>query len=278
MLLIYDESSKDLAGTIGVELIYKVFPDGEQYVRLPVDVSGQRVIYVTRAYPGQDQSIVRSMLVISALRDLGASRVGLFMPYMPYARQDRKFLDGEAVSIDYIIKAFQHAGLDDLYVVDIHKPEVLERNGIGVNLEPFQLYSTVLAGLKDPLVLSPDVGSLWRARKLAQLMGADFDYLEKSRDRYTGEVSMKPKDISASNRDVVIIDDIIATGGTIINGIKALRGEARSIRVVAAHCLLLNEADKKIHEAGAVEIICSNSIVTHHSKIDVGALMRQAIN
>ncbi|MGC8596915.1 MAG: ribose-phosphate diphosphokinase [Thermocladium sp.] len=277
MLLLSDESSRDLVGSKGIELIYKVFPDGEQYVRLPTSVAGEHVIYVTRAYPNQDRSLVRSLLVINALKDLGASRVGLFMPYMPYARQDRRFLDGEAISIDYIIKSLKNAGLDELFVVDIHKPEVLERNGLGINLEPFQAYSSLLSNLKNPLVLSPDVGSLWRAKKLAQLISADFDYLEKTRDRFTGQVSIKPKDISAAGRDVVIIDDIIATGGTIVNGINALKGEALTIRVIAAHCLLLNDADQKIINAGAAEIICSNSILTNYSKADVSQLLFTAI-
>jgi len=277
MLLLSDESSRDLIGSKGIELIYKVFPDGEQYVRLPVSITGEHVIYVTRAYPNQDRSLVRSLLVINALKDLGASRVGLFMPYMPYARQDKRFLDGEAISIDYIIKSLRNAGLDELFVVDIHKPEVLDRNGLGINLEPFQVYSSLLSTLRNPLVLSPDIGSLWRAKKLAQLIGADFDYLEKTRDRFTGQVSVKPKDISAANRDVVIIDDIIATGGTIINGISALKGEARTIRVIAAHCLLLNDADQKIINAGAAEIICSNSILTRYSRADVSQLLLTVI-
>jgi ribose-phosphate pyrophosphokinase len=163
--------------------------------------------------------------------------------------------------------------------VDVHNPEAFGAVGMRcINVEPFVEYGNYLMNLGRPLmVLSPDKGSLWRARILGQALNSPFDYFEKFRDRITGDVSMRGKVIGDVGR-VVIIDDIVATGGTIIEAIGILRSLGiGEIHVLATHCLLLNDADKRIMEAGASSITCSNTVRTRYSHIDVVKLMLRAI-
>ncbi|WP_291765783.1 ribose-phosphate diphosphokinase [Caldivirga sp. UBA161] len=279
-IILYDESSRDLgpnvASRIGAEareVTHKVFPDGEQYVRVEANVRGNDVLYVTRLYPNQDQGLIRVMLLLDAVKGLGASRVGLFIPYMPYARQDRRFLEGEPVSINVMLNVLKGLGVDYLYVVDIHKPQSLEGYPGFINLKPFELYARGLGGLSKPVVVSPDLGSLWRAEELAKVLDAEYDYLEKHRDRYSGEVSFTLRNLNVKGRDVVIIDDIISTGGTIIGAAGMLRNMgATSINVVATHCIMIGGAEAKLTKV-VDKLYCSNSILGKYSQFDVAQLI-----
>ncbi len=279
-IVLYDESSGDLgpnvASRISAEargIIHKVFPDGEQYVRVEADVKGNDVLYVTRLYPNQDQGLIRVMLLLDAVKGLGASRVGLFIPYMPYARQDRRFLNGEPISINVMLNVLKGLGADYLYVVDIHKPQSLEGYPGFINLKPFKLYAEKLRDLRNPVVVSPDLGSLWRAEELAKVLGVEYDYLEKHRDRYSGEVSFTLRNLNVKGRDVVIVDDIISTGGTIIGAAGVLRSMgAASINVVATHCIMIGDAEVKLTKA-VDKLYCSNSILGKYSQFDVAQLI-----
>lgn len=279
-IILYDEYSRDLGPSIASrvnaeahEVMHKFFPDGEQYVRVTVQVSGYDVLYVTRLYPNQDQGLMRVMLLIDAVKGLGASRLGLFIPYMPYARQDRRFLDGEPISINVLLNVLRGLGVDYLYVVDIHKPQSLEGYQGFVNLKPFKLYAEGLRGLRDSVVISPDAGSLWRAKELAEELGVEYDYLEKHRDRYTGEVTFTLRNVNVKGRNVIIIDDIISTGGTIIGAANMLRSMgALSISVVATHCIMIGDAEAKLSKV-VDKIYCSNTIPGKYSKFDVSQLI-----
>ncbi|WP_291999767.1 ribose-phosphate diphosphokinase [Caldivirga sp.] len=281
-IVLYDESSRDLGINVASrinaeakEITHKVFPDGEQYVRVEANVEGSDVLYVTRLYPNQDQGLIRVMLLLDAVKGLGASRVGLFIPYMPYARQDRRFLEGEPVSINVMLNVFKNLGVEYLYVVDIHKPQSLEGYQGFINLKPFKLYAREFKNLSNPVVVSPDSGSLWRAEELARELGVEYDYLEKHRDRYSGEVSFTLRSINVKGKDVVIIDDIISTGGTIVGAAGMLRSMgATSINVVATHCIMIGDAETKLTKA-VDKVRCSNSILGKYSQFDVSQLINQ---
>ncbi len=281
LAVVYDSSSEDLANSISrrlnadaVKLEQKVFPDGEQYVRVPRPLNGMEVLYVSRAYPNQDASLVRIMLAVDAIKGAGASRVRVFIPYMPYARQDRRFLDGEPISINVVLSALKGLGVDELMVVDIHKPQSLEQYPGFRNLEPFKLYADYLKGLlTNPVVICPDMGSAWRAERLSKLLNAPYECLEKHRDRYTGEVAFTLRRLNVAGMDVVIVDDIISTGGTIVGASKILRDMgARSIVVAAAHCIMVGDAEERLSKA-VNNVYCTNSIPGRHSVFNVAELV-----
>lgn len=261
----------------------KQFPDGESYIRYPVDLSTyESVVIIQRAYPEQDRRLIQTMLAIHAAKDLGVKHAHVVLPYLPYSRQDRRFRDGEPVSLLTILSLINSLGIDSLITVDVHKPEAFTAEcGKCVNLEPFALYANYIGsswGGRPMALLSPDLGSLWRVEKTSKYRGISYSYLEKFRDRVTGEVSMKPKELDVRGKDVVIIDDIIATGGTIMEATKILKSlGAGNVHVIATHCLLLNNADTRILNSGVSSITCTDTVSTNYSVISVVDLIGEAL-
>jgi len=273
-----------LANIMGVESIcveYKIFPDGEDYVRVPINVEGRDVVVLSDLYPDQDRKIFRTLLLIDALRDLHSRRIVLVCPYLAYSRQDRRFRDGEAISLRTLIKLFEDIGADSVLTVDVHKPQAFTCSRARcVNVEPFARYAEYVRENigSDVIVLSPDLGSLWRAERLAKELGTQYDYFEKYRDRVTGQITMRPREVDVRDRRVLIVDDIIATGGTIREATRIVKSMgAREVHVIATHCQFLNEADRKILEAGVDTIICSDTIETGHSKVTVFDLIAEEV-
>ncbi len=273
----------EIANTLGFThtiLESKQFPDGESYVRYPIDITTfDGLIIVQRAYPGQDSRLMQVMLAVHAARDMGIREVHVVLPYLPYSRQDRRFRDGEPVSLAVVLSLLSSLGVSSIITVDVHKPEAFKVGNVRcVNVEPFRLYANNLRNVDNAVLLSPDLGSLWRVKRVNEFTGVPYSYLEKFRDRITGEVTMKPKELDVRGKEVFIIDDIIATGGTIIEATKILKSMgAVKVHAIATHCLLLNMADSRMLEAGVSTITCSNTIPTKYTTINISPLIADAL-
>ncbi len=248
-----------------LEVYRKVFPDGEQYVRIGIEniVKNSRYLLVASMYPNQDRSFVEVLLLANALKNNDVDDIIGIITYIAYSRQDKMFLPGEPISIEAILKSLYSVGVKDLITIDMHSPRSLEFfPGKSINiLISDLLVSHALKYLETPIVLAPDKGALGRARFAAEKHGLEFDYLVKHRDRITGEITMEPKELSVRGRDVVIVDDIISTGGTIALATgMCLRNGARRVIVAASHSLLVGGAVDKIRSAGALKIVTANTI------------------
>jgi len=259
------------SGLGGVEIpVYeKVFPDGELYVRLinPEKVFNRSVVLVSTLYPDQGRSFLRTLLIIDAIKQSNSGRVIGVIPYLAYSRQDKVFMPGEPISACVVVKALKNTGLDALLTVDVHSPRVLECFGDqACNI----LVSDLMVGnalkyLEKPIVLAPDKGALERASFAARVYGLEHDYLEKTRDRVTGAVSYTPRELSVRDRDVVIVDDIISTGGTIAEATRILyKSGARRVVVAATHGLLVGEALKKLEESGVYKLILADTLLVRY--------------
>ena len=139
----------EIANTLGFThtiLESKQFPDGESYVRYPIDITTfDGLIIVQRAYPGQDSRLMQVMLAVHAARDMGIREVHVVLPYLPYSRQDRRFRDGEPVSLAVVLSLLSSLGVSSIITVDVHKPEAFKVGNVRcVNVEPFRLYANNL--------------------------------------------------------------------------------------------------------------------------------------
>lgn len=248
----------------------KKFPDGETYIRFPISVADEDVIIVHTGFPDQNDRLMEAFLAIDTAMDLGASSVALVMPYMPYARQDRRFREGEPVSIKTVLEILSELDLDYLVVVDIHKEYSLSHFGPGafnVSVLPY-LAEKIKDEVENPLVLAPDRGATMRAKSVASVLNAEWDYLEKRRDRVTGEVTIKPKQISAEGKMVIIVDDMISTGSTLALAAKHLKeAGAKSVIALVAHALMIGDAEKKLKEAGVDRVITANTLAKEYPNI-----------
>ncbi len=261
-LLVDRVVAREIAYKLGYTLAgssLRRFPDGEMLARVDdaERLEGTVVIVKTMARP-MAESLLQAAMLADAARGLGAERIVMVSPYLAFARQDRRFLPGEPVTAALAVKTLASSGVDALVAVEVHKEAVLEWfPGGRVNVRPYR-YMADIAGLKggDILVLAPDLGALERARMLATHIGAGYDYLVKKRDRITGEVVIEPKSIDARGKRVVIVDDIVSTGGTVAKAAASLLGQgAKSVEVMVAHWMGVPGTPERLRAAGVSRVI-----------------------
>src|SRR5438309_1460887 len=166
------------------------FPDGERYVRLLGPVAGEQVVLVQTTHP--DPMIVEFFLLADALRDAGARRITAIIPYFGYSRQDKRFLDGEAVSAKTIAKHIA-VDCDALLTMAIHNPAVLQSFPLpSRDVSGMPAVGRYLKSAKVDMLLAPDGNAIRLAKEASSIAGIPFDYLEKQRiDSYT--VRIEPK-------------------------------------------------------------------------------------
>ncbi|ADT83913.1 ribose-phosphate diphosphokinase [Thermococcus barophilus] len=250
-----------------LEVEIKKFPDGEKYVRVPGE--GNRVIVVQSTHFPQDEHIIELLLLGDALKEKGFEKLIAVVPYLAYSRQDRVTKDGEPISVRAVMKTM---GIyyDELYVFDLHNPKTLEFfPGKAVNLSPARAIADYFKDkLGEGIVLAPDKGALERAKAVAEILNVEFSHFEKKRISPT-EVQMTPVDIDVTGKNVLIVDDIISTGGTMIRAANILRRMgAKKIYVVATHGVFAEGAIERVSRA-VDELAVTNTIPTPVSKISI---------
>ena len=286
--LIAGNSSKDLAKKISKKLKanlvkseVKIFPDGESKITLKGKLSKSKTIVVQSIYPPVDSNLIQALSLISKAKEY-STEVIVVVPYLGYARQDREFLPGEIATMKVLGQLFKGAGASKIIVVDIHSK---------IGLKHFKIKSENLSAipdlvrhfqkinLKNPLVVSPDQGGIERAKEFADKFGSDFIALKKQRDRKTGKVQIKTGGLDeVIGRDLILVDDMISTGGSIIKATEFLKKQkCNRVFVTCTHALLMNDAEKKIRKAGVTRIISANTIPGNSSIVDVSSTIAKAI-
>ena len=286
MRVVEGPSSVELAKKISSQLDapmvpvrYKRFPDGEFYFKFEENVSGEELLIVQSLYPPQDEHIMELFIIIHTARDLGASSIKVFAPYLAYSRQNERYLEGECLSSAMLTEMLEELGVDALYTVDVHNEDVLRRYSIPTfNLTASGELARYFAkkGLKNPFIVSPDDEKLAieRVKNAANAIGAEYDYLKKRRNRYTGEITTFEKEMDVRGRDVIIIDDIISTGKTSANAARILKKQgAKRVFVGVSHALLRGDAFKILREAGVEEVAGTDSVVNEFAKVSVAPIL-----
>jgi ribose-phosphate pyrophosphokinase len=246
-----------------VSLESRKFPDGEGYVRVPREsfelIRSEPVILVSNTYP--DSGIMRTILLLEAIGDVRRGDLSnyrgeepqklddvgpgvyLAIPYFGYARQDKRFSPGEAISARVIADIMGRI-CDGIVILDLHEPMVLENMSVPVKFVSSMPEIADLLGndSKPDFILSPDKGAISRASEVAGLMDCEFSYLEKTRiDAHT--IEHTPKDLDVDGKVVAIVDDMISTGGTICRASDALRRQgATAVFAACTHGLFTGGA------------------------------------
>ena len=261
------ETGRELA-----EVEYEEFPDGERMVRVPG--ATDEAVTVVASTP-TDSKYVELLQILDACSD--ASRIDLVLPYMGYARQDKKFEEGEPVSARALASAVPR--LDTVTTVNVHEDGVLDWFDADEthDLDAVPLLADSLS-VENPLVVAPDEGARALAESLADsLNGADADHLVK--ERLSGdEVRLHPKSLDAEGRDAVVVDDMVATGGTMSEAVEMLKEQgARSVHAACVHPVFARNAVLRLYSAGAEEVVATDTLSTALSKVSVAPIVARHI-
>jgi len=274
------EKIAEILGTHKVNVVFKTFPDGESYIRLEGDTHDEVAIVQTTS-PPQDSRLMQLALMADAAKRSGAKHVTAVVPYLAYARQDKAFLQGEAVSIETIASMLKVAGIDALVTVNVHQQKILDKLPFpakNVSAVPLLADYFKNRGLSDVFVIAPDKGAVHIAEEAGKVLGTEYGYLDKQRDRYTGQVSMEKKTFAVKGKTVIIFDDIISTGGTIVAAAKILKDQgAEKVYTACVHPLLVGDAEKRILDAGVEEVIGTDSIPSRVSKVSLASLIAEEL-
>lgn len=260
-----------IARSTGSELAsveYAEFPDGEQLVRVPDIESTERAVIV--ASTPTDESYVELLQLVDACRDV--SRVEVVLPYMGYSRQDKRFREGESVSARAVAQGLPP--VDRVMTVNVHEPGVLDWfDAETIDLDASAELANGLESISNPLVVSPDNGAVDLAESLAGALGGEADYLEKT--RLSGdEVEMKPKNLPVEDREVIVVDDMISTGGTMSEAIDILGAQGASTLTAACiHPVLARNAVLELYGAGVDNIVATDTLESVLSSVSVADLI-----
>ncbi len=285
--------SKDISKQLKLKLIntnIKRFADGEIYIEINENIRGNSVFVIQSTSTPANDNLMELLLCIDALRRSSAKNITAVIPYFGYARQDRKVAPRTSISAKVVSNLITNAGANRIVTVDLHAGQIQGFFDIPVdNLFTTPLFARYIKRkfkTKNLVCVSPDVGGVQRTRGLATKIKADLAIIDKRRpEPGKSEVMNIIGDVKGKN--CIIVDDIIDSGGTIINAVEALKKEgAIDVFVFITQAVLSGEAVDKIKKSKIKKLIITDTIdntlkIKNNSKIEVisiAPLMAEAIN
>lgn len=272
--------AKKIAGYLGMELGQAHvgrFNNGEIQIKIDESVRGKDVFLIqTLSYPVNDH-LMELLIMIDAAKRASAKTITAVVPYYAYARQDRKTRGREPITAKLVADLLTTAGATRVVTIDLHAAQIQGFFNIPMdNLIGVPLLAEYFADkeLDNPIVVSPDLGGVTRARQMADLIGAPIAIIEKRRPM-PGVVEVMNLIGSVEGRDAIIVDDIIDTAGSLTEGANALKKfGAKNIYAACTHAVFSDPALQRIADSTLKEVVVTDSIPLNeeHEKVKVISL------
>lgn len=263
-----EEIAKDLGISLGKATVTK-FSDGEISVSIWESVRGKDVFVVQSTNDPVNDNLMELLIMTDALKRASAKSVTAVMPYYGYARQDRKAKARDPITSKLVANMIVAAGIDRVITMDLHAPQEQGYFDIPVDHMLGQKLLTEYfqkKALEDVVVVSPDHGSVTRARNMAKSLNVPIAIIDKRRpEPNKSEIMNIIGDIKDKN--CIILDDMIDTAGTICNAAKALKDlGAKNVYAAATHAVLSGPAIERIEASPIKEMVLLNTIKLHEDK------------
>lgn len=284
------ELAKEICDYLGLplgEAFVGRFNNGEVQIMIDESVRGKDVFIIQpTSYPVND-NLMELMVMADALKRASARHITAVVPYYGYARQDRKTRGREPITAKLVANLMQTSGITRLVTIDLHAGQIQGFFDVPVD----HLYgASILAkyinekNLEDVIVVSPDLGGVTRARDLADRIGAPIAIIEKKRpEPGVAKVMNLIGDVKGKN--CIIVDDIVDTAGSLVEGAKALKEfGAKSVMAAVTHAVLTDPASERIANSNIKELIVTNTMplpenckLDHVTQLSVAPLLGEAI-
>ena len=257
---------KDIARQLKLKLVntnIKRFADGEVYVEINENIRGNSIFVVQSTSNPANDNLMELLICIDALRRSSAKSITAVIPYFGYARQDRKVVPRTAISAKLVSNLITNAGANRILSVDLHAGQIQGFFDIPVdNLFATPIFARHIKKIKlnNLVCVSPDVGGVERTRALSRRINSSIAIIDKRRPA-PGKSEVMNIVGNVVNKNCVIVDDIIDSGGTIVNAAKALKDKgAKDIYVFITHAVLSGEAVNKIQKSQIKKLITTDTI------------------
>ena len=262
----HPQFAKDVAKHLNVSLSKASvgkFSDGEISVQIDESVRGKDVFIIQPTGAPVNDNLMELLIMVDALKRSSAKTITAVIPFFGYARQDRKAAPRVPISAKLVANMIQTAGVDRVVTIDLHAGQIQGFFDIPVdNLYGSLIFSDYVKSknIPNPIIASPDIGGVARARQFAGILGLDMVIVDKRREKANeSEVMNIIGDVTG--KDVILIDDMIDTAGTIVKAAKVLKEKgATSVIACATHPVLSGPAYERIESGDLDELVVSDTI------------------
>ena len=259
--------SKDIATKLKLKLVnsnIKRFSDGEIYVEINENIRGNSIFVVQSSSTPANDNLMELLIAIDALRRSSAKNITAVIPYFGYARQDRKVAPRTAISAKLVSNLITNSGANRILTLDLHAGQIQGFFDIPVdNLFATPIFARHIKNkskLKNVICVAPDVGGVERTRALSRRINSSIAIIDKRRPA-PGKSEVMNLVGNVKDKNCIIVDDIIDSGGTIVNAAKALKEKgAKDVYVYITHAVLSGNAVEKIQASKIKKLITTDTI------------------
>lgn len=239
--------------------IQKNFSDGEEYIRLKNNVNGENILLVGALRKLED--VFRFFLLANAVKNNSAKNIYALVTYLGYCRQDRVIEKGEPISLEVISEMFNASGIKKLFIVDWHSDNIKKYLKIPVvNLIPLDIFAAQVKRIKNLVLVGPDEGAKGKVLSLNKITKLSVAILKKIRPAQEKAKIIEMED-GVEGKNIAVIDDMIETGGTIVEAAKFLKNHgAKDIYVLATHGIFSGNAQQNIQNSLIKSVIVTDSL------------------